>query len=192
MKFKIFILLISFSIYLNEEEYIPLDIYSTYIIKPIIKDLYKLSLDIEKIETNNIINLDYSSPKKIYVRFINYYWSEDNYKNIKVISNKTENKCNGRNLINIGKREFTINCLTQKNNSLYKSLIIEINTTSVMNEYFIISHKKITTTTKTILIIVFIFIFIFTIIIGVIFSKKKKKNINLDYYLEDGVTNDDK
>ena len=175
MKFKIFILLISFSIYLNEEEYIPLDIYSTYIIKPIIKDLYKLSLNIEKIETNNIINLDYSSPKKIYVRFINYYWSEDNYKNIKVISNKTENKCNGRNLINIGKREFTINCLTQKNNSLYKSLIIEINTTNRINQYFIISHKKITTSAKTILIIAFIFFIITIIIIGVIFSKKKRK-----------------
>ena len=190
MNIKTFILLISFSIYLNVEEYIPLEIYSTYIIKPITKNLYKLALNIENIKTKNIINLDYSSPKKIYSRLINYYWSEDNYKNIKVISNKTKNKCDGVNLINIGKKEFTINCLTQKNNSLYKSLIIEINTTNRINQYFIISHKKITTSAKTILIIAFIFFVITIIIIGVIFSKKKKKNITFDYYLEESINDD--
>ena len=189
MKFNIIIILISFPIYLNEEEYIPLEIYSTYNIKPIINNSYKISLNIEKIKTNNIINLDYSCPKKIYSYLITYYWSEDDYKNIKIISNKTKNKCYGRNIIDIGKREFTLNCLTQKNNTIYKSLIIEINTTKLINEYIIISHKKITTSTKTIILIVSIFIIFFAvIIIGIILSnKRKKKNMYFDYFLEEGI-----
>ena len=181
----------------NEEKYIQIKKYGFHKINDFNTSIIKFTLDVSKIKPN--VSLLYYSSMRIDQSLINYQWSKDDYKNIKVIESENISyycKENENYIYEKKKIMFSLSCDVEKKNNAYNTLIIIVKQKKFKYfKDFEIIHvsNEIKSFGKNIWIIIFYIIIIPLIIIGSVigiciycFVKcKQKRNLN---EFENGLT----
>lgn len=192
------LLLITFSIQSQDEEkYIQIKKYGFHKINDFNTSIIKFTLDVSKIKTN--ISLLYYSSMRVDESLINYQWSKDDYKNIKVIESENISyycKENENYIYEEKKIMFSLSCDVEKKNNAYNTLIIIVKQKKLKYfkdfEIVHVSNERESFGKNIWIIIFYIIIIPLLIICSVIgiciycfFKCKQKRNLN---EFENGLT----
>ena len=187
-QFFLFLLIIIITIKFSLANYYPIEKYSSKEIE-IQEKKYNFSLNIKDFKIGETIYLKIKCEIKIKEKDIIYYWSQDNFQNIKNVSlNSSKNSCSRfTSHYSLGSKSIYINYCYVNKELDYNSLIIQIETYYRGN--LTITNTKYNTI-SLILIIVFsslFFLFILIMVIIIICRKKNRydvKAINLSDYMK--------